>query len=298
MKKNELINKTLAGLMIAAMTAGVCPTTAFAVTGAQVAANGTYKATAHVTRTEADSDDEWDEYDVEVSLTVADGKFTDITVTPTNGYNSKNDSYFGKAYNKSKGIKTLLEGKEATADTVNGWDSVSGATRTSDAAKTAALAALEKAAEAATPVEVNTSNLEAAIAKAKGLTAADYTAESWAKLQTALTAADTALTAKESQDAVDTAASNLNTAINALVKKPEEVKVNTEKLEAAIAKADALKDKEAEYTTESWKTMQDALTEAKSALAAKESQDKVDAAETKLTKSKYEKKVAVTSTAA
>ena len=38
MKKNELINKTLAGLMIAAMTAGVCPTTAFAVTGAQVAA--------------------------------------------------------------------------------------------------------------------------------------------------------------------------------------------------------------------------------------------------------------------
>ena len=42
MKKNELINKTLAGLMIAAMTAGVCPTTAFAVTGAQVAKDGTY----------------------------------------------------------------------------------------------------------------------------------------------------------------------------------------------------------------------------------------------------------------
>ena len=37
MKKNELINKTLAGLMIAAMTAGVCPTTAFAVTEGQVA---------------------------------------------------------------------------------------------------------------------------------------------------------------------------------------------------------------------------------------------------------------------
>lgn len=284
MKKNELINKTLAGLMIAAMTAGVCPTTAFAVTGAQVAANGTYTATAHVTRTEADSDDEWDEYDVEVSLTVADGKFTDITVTPTNGYNSKNDSYFGKAYNKSKGIKTLLEGKEATADTVNGWDSVSGATRTSDAAKTAALAALKKAAEAATPVEVNTSNLEAAIAKAKGLKEADYTEDSWNALQTALTAADAALTAKESQDAVNTAASNLNTAINALAKKPEEVKVNTEKLEAAIAKADALKDKEADYKADSWKTMQTALTEAKSALEAKESQEKVDAAEAKLTK--------------
>ena len=68
---------------------------------------------------------------------------------------------------------------------------------------------IEKAAEAA-PVEVNTANLEAAIAKAKGLTAADYTAESWAKLQTALTAADAALTAKESQEAVDTAASQFD----------------------------------------------------------------------------------------
>ena len=107
---------------------------------------------------------------------------------------------------------------------------------------------MNEAAEAA-PVEVNTSNLEAAIAKAKGLTAADYTADSWAELQTALTAADAALTAKESQKAVDTAAGNLTAAIDALKKKPEEVKVNTEKLEAAIAKADALKDKEADYTS-------------------------------------------------
>lgn len=283
MKKNELINKTLAGLMIAAMTAGVCPTTAFAVTGAQVAANGTYKATAHVTRTEADSDDEWDEYDVEVSLTVADGKFTDITVTPTNGYNATaNSSYFSKAYDKSKGIKTKLLGQKATSDTVNGWDTKTGATRTSDAVKKAATDVIEKAAEAA-PVEVDTSNLEAAIAKAKGLTAADYTEDSWNALQTALTAADAALTAKESQDAVNTAASNLNTAINALAKKPEEVKVNTEKLEAAIAKADALKDKEADYTADSWTTMQATLTEAKAALEAKESQEKVDAAAKKLT---------------
>lgn len=286
MKKNELINKTLAGLMIAAMTAGVCPTTAFAVTGGQVAKDGTYTATAHVTRTAEDdtNEDEWDEYDIDVSLTVKDGKFADIAVTPGKGYSTGNKKYLRWAYTDSQGIKTLLEGKEATADTVNGWDSVSGATRTSDAVKKAATEAIEKAEEAATPVEVNTANLEAAIAKAKGLTAADYTAESWAKLQTALTAADAALTVKESQDAVDTAASNLTAAIDALVKKPEEVKVNTEKLEAAIAKADALKDKEADYPAESWKTMQTALTEAKSALEAKESQEKVDAAEAKLTK--------------
>ena len=280
MKKNELINKTLAGLMIAAMTAGVCPTTAFAVTGAQVAKDGTYTATAHVTRTEEDSDDEWDEYDVEVSLTVADGKFTDITVKPTNGYDSGNDSYFNKAYNKSKGIKTLLEGKEATADSVNGWDSVSGATRTSKAVKEAAASAIAKAEEAATAVEVNTEKLQAAITKAEGLKEADYTADSWKTMQDALTEAKAALAAKESQDKVDAAESKLTKAIDGLVKAA--VEVNTEKLQAAITKAEGLK--EADYTADSWKTMQDALTEAKTALTAKESQDKVDAAETKLTK--------------
>ena len=91
-----------------------------------------------------------------------------------------------------------------------------------------------------------------------------------------MTAADAALTAKESQDAVNTAAGNLTAAIDALAK------VNTEKLAAAIAKADALK--EVDYTADSWTTMQAALTEAKSALEAKESQEKVDAAEAKLTK--------------
>ena len=218
MKKNELINKTLAGLMIAAMTAGVCPTTAFAVTGAQVAKDGTYKATAHVTRTEEDSDDEWDEYDVEVSLTVADGKFTDIKVTPASGYDSGNDSYFNKAYNKSKGIKTLLEGKEATADTVNSWDSVSGATRTSKAVKEAAAAAIAKAEEKTTAVEVNTEKLQAAITKAEGLKEADYTADSWKTMQDALTEAKAALAAKESQEKVDAAETKLTKAIDALEK--------------------------------------------------------------------------------
>lgn len=278
MKKNELINKTLAGLMIAAMTAGVCPTTAFAVTGETIAADNTYTKTVKI---EPDEDGEFKAYDVQVSLTVKDGKFSDITVTPVGNVDRKNQSYMNDArdgWGDSAGYSSLV-GKAATEDTVNAWDIVSGATCTSKTVKSALVSAINDAPSAT--VEVNTANLEAAIAKAKGLTAADYTAESWAKLQTALTAADAALTAKESQDAVDTAAGNLNTAIDALAKKPEEVKVNTEKLEAAIAKADALK--EADYTADSWKAMQTALTEAKTALGAKESQDKVDAAETKLT---------------
>ena len=293
MKKNELINKTLAGLMIAAMTAGVCPTTAFAVTGETIAADNTYTKTVKI---EPDEDGEFKAYDVQVSLTVKDGKFSDITVTPVGNVDRKNQSYMNDArdgWGDSAGYSSLV-GKAATEDTVNAWDIVSGATCTSKTVKSALVSAINDAPSAT--VEVNTANLEAAIAKAKGLTAADYTAESWAKLQTALTAADTALTAKESQDAVDAAASNLNTAIDALVKKPEEVKVNTEKLEAAIAKADALKDKEADYTAESWKTMQTALTEAKSALAAKESQDMVDAAEAKLTKATNELVKATVST--
>lgn len=278
MKKNELINKTLAGLMIAAMTAGVCPTTAFAVTGETIAADNTYTKTVKV---EPDEKGEFKAYDVQVSLTVKDGKFSDITVTPVGNVDRKNQSYMNDArdgWGDSAGYSSLV-GKAATEDTVNAWDIVSGATCTSKTVKSALVSAINDAPSAT--VEVNTSNLEAAIAKAKGLTAADYTADSWAELQTALTAADAALTAKESQKAVDTAAGNLTAAIDALKKKPEEVKVNTEKLKAAIAKADALK--EADYTADSWKAMQTALTEAKTALGAKESQDKVDAAETKLT---------------
>ena len=283
MKKNELINKTLAGLMIAAMTAGVCPTTAFAVTEGQVAADGTYTKEVTV----SDGGDAFTDYKVSVSLKVENGKFSAITVTPVGEYDDDNDTYLDRAENGNPSKKNFvgyssLIGQNATEDTVNSWnvDTKSGATYSSKAVKSALVQAIKDAPSAT--VEVDTSNLEAAIAKAKGLTAADYTEDSWNALQTALTAADAALTAKESQDAVNTAASNLNTAINALAKKPEEVKVNTEKLEAAIAKADALK--EVDYTADSWKAMQTALTEAKSALAAKESQDKVEAAETKLTK--------------
>ena len=273
MKKNELINKTLAGLMIAAMTAGVCPTTAFAVTGETIAADNTYTKTVKI---EPDEDGEFKAYDVQVSLTVKDGKFSDITVTPVGNVDRKNQSYMNDArdgWGDSAGYSSLV-GKAATEDTVNAWDIVSGATCTSKTVKSALVSAINDAPSAT--VEVNTANLEAAIAKAKGLTAADYTEDSWNALQMALTAADAALTAKESQKAVDTAAGNLTAAIDALAK------VNTEKLAAAIAKADALK--EVDYTADSWTTMQAALTEAKSALEAKESQEKVDAAEAKLTK--------------
>ena len=145
MKRKILAQKFLTFALTASVTATMFPTSAFAVTGSQVATDGTYSSTAHVTRTEEDADDEWDEYDVNVTLTVKDGKFSDIAVSPENGYDSGNDSYFNKAYNKTKGIKTKLEGQAATEETISSWDTVSGATRTSSAVKEAALKAIQSA---------------------------------------------------------------------------------------------------------------------------------------------------------
>lgn len=76
-----------------------------------------------------------------------------------------------------------------------------------------------KIAETPAPAEVDTTALEAAIAEADNLKEADYTADSWKALQSALSDAQKALEAKESQEAVDNATNSLNKAIKALVKK-------------------------------------------------------------------------------
>ncbi len=219
----------MAMAVAAAMAVELCPVTAFAVTGDQVAADGTYTSTAQVNRDPAaDVDDDWADYGVSVELTVKDGKFENITVTPDAAYSSGNDSYFNKAYNKSKGIKTLLEGQPATEATINGWkigaDGVSGATRTATAVKQAALAAIQSAAEKQdpTPVEVKTDGLQASITAAEGKNQADYTEASWTNMTEKLTAAKAALEAKESQEAVDAAQKALDEAVAALEIKSSE----------------------------------------------------------------------------
>ena len=217
MKKKEMKTKVMAVAMSATMAASICPAVpAMAVTKDQVAKDGTYMKTAHVTRTEDDDEDEWNEYDVRVALTVKDGKFSDIVVTPENGYESGNDSYFNKAYSKSKGIKSKLAGQSATEDTINSWDTVSTATRSSDAIKKAALEAIQSAPEASTAATVDTAALEASITKVKALKESDYTAETWNTLKTALASAETALAEKKSQDTVDAAKKNLDSVIDNL----------------------------------------------------------------------------------
>ena len=229
MNNKRVRTKAMAMAVAAAMAVELCPVTAFAVTGDQVAADGTYTSTAQVNRDPAaDVDDDWADYGVSVELTVKDGKFENITVTPDAAYSSGNDSYFNKAYNKSKGIKTLLEGQSATEATINGWkigaDGVSGATRTATAVKQAALAAIQSAAEKQdpTPVEVKTDGLQASITAAEGKNQADYTEASWTNMTEKLTAAKAALEAKESQEAVDAAQKALDEAVAALEIKPSE----------------------------------------------------------------------------
>ncbi|MCF2543293.1 DUF1533 domain-containing protein [Blautia producta] len=229
MNNKRVRTKAMAMAVAAAMAVELCPVTAFAVTGDQVAADGTYTSTAQVNRDPAaDVDDDWADYGVSVEFTVKDGKFENITVTPDAAYSSGNDSYFNKAYNKSKGIKALLEGQPATEATINGWkigaDGVSGATRTATAVKQAALAAIQSAAEKQdpTPVEVKTDGLQASITAAEGKNQADYTEASWTNMTEKLTAAKAALEAKESQEAVDAAQKALDEAVAALEIKPSE----------------------------------------------------------------------------
>ena len=135
--------------------------------------------------------------------------------------------------------------------------------------------------EAPAPAEVNTEALAAAITKAEGLKEADYTADSWKAMQTSLTAAKAALEAKESQEAVDAAAANLQSSIDALkAATPSETDdkkaVDTATLEKTIATAKGLKKND--YTAATWTTLQTALTNAEKALDAKESQKSVDEA--------------------
>lgn len=227
MKRKILAQKFLTFALTASVTATMFPTSAFAVTGSQVATDGTYISIAHVTRNEdaEANEDEWEEYDVEVSLTVKDGKITDIVTTPGNGYTSNDAKYVRWSTTDANrgGINTKIVGKDATVDTISSWDTVSGATCTSSAIKAAALKAIDQASEKKDEVAVDTTALESAIKSAEELTESDYTAATWSKVSEALKAAKSALTAKESQTAVDSAATALNAAVKGLVKEEKYV---------------------------------------------------------------------------
>lgn len=148
MKRKILAQKFLTFALTASVTATMFPTSAFAVTGSQVAADGTYTG-AGIVKAAEDDDNEWNEYDISVSVGVQDGKISSISVTPGSTYDKESNSYFNKAKtgNKKKnqpGYESLI-GQAATEETISSWDTVSGATRTSSAVKEAALKAIQSA---------------------------------------------------------------------------------------------------------------------------------------------------------
>ncbi len=150
--KNRLLAKSLAVLTAGAMLAGSMPVTAFAVTGEQVAADGTYTAEAAVVNDEAITEgDEWENYNVTVTVIVENGQIASIGTTDST---DESATYLAKAVSKKKGINTLLAGQPATAAAVEGWEAVSGATIASNAVKAAVLEALAGAPEVSSEPEV------------------------------------------------------------------------------------------------------------------------------------------------
>ncbi len=124
--------------------------------------------------------------------------------------------------------------------------------------------------------DVDTSKLEAAIEAAEALKSDDYTPESWAAVEEALSDAKAALKSTD-QKVVDGATDALNAAVAALEKaeEPEPVKPDYDALNAAIKAAEALKSDD--YTAESWAAVEEALADAKAALESTD-QDSIDAA--------------------
>lgn len=222
MNNKRVRTKAMAMAVAAAMAVELCPVTAFAVTGDQVAADGTYSKTAHVSRTSEDDENEdiWSEYNVKVSITSAEGIITEAAVEADGDIEAGNRKYVKKLNTEIQNLK----GKPATEASVNEINAVSGATRTSAAVKQAALEAMQSASEKQdpTPVEVNTAALQTSITTAEGKNQADYTEASWAALTEKLTAAKAALEAKESQEAVDAAQTALDATVAALEAKPSE----------------------------------------------------------------------------
>lgn len=145
-------------------------------------------------------------------------------------------------------------------------------------AATSALKAAIAALKTKPGVKVDYTRLNTLIETAQGLNEADYTPESWAVLQDALEEAIAARSVKV-QAVVDAAATALENAINALVRKPVAGLIDYTKLNEQIERAQAL-DKD-EYTSESWAALETALQEAIVARTAT-TQQEVDAATEKL----------------
>ncbi len=163
------------------------------------------------------------------------------------------------------------EGKNEADYTADSWTAMQAALADAKAALTskdqavvdAAAAALKVAIEALAQMDYTELNNQ--IAAAEGKNEADYTADSWTAMQTALNAAKAALTAKD-QAVVDAAAAALKAAIEALELKPVTPPVDYSALIALIESTKLLN--ESDYTAKSWSALSSVLKRANFALVS------------------------------
>ena len=211
MGKGNVKMKAMTMAVAMSMVVGLCPSTVFAASSADVAKikDGTYTGKAECT---PDADKGFDEYNLSLSVVIKDGKITAISNIKGDG-NRKNNSYIEDAtdgYDDYTGVvKQIVD-----ANGTDGINAVSGATCSSQAIIDATNDALKNADKKEDTVK--TDELETVIKKAEGLKESDYTADSWKEMQSKLTAAKEALEAKKSQTAVDAAKDALDKAVTAL----------------------------------------------------------------------------------
>lgn len=220
MGKGTIKTKAMTMAVAMSMVAGLCPSTVFAANSEDVAKvqDGTYTGTAKCTPNE---DQDFDEYDLSVDVTIENGVIQSIGNISGNGAED-NVPYITKAANGTKS-KTGVVKQIRDANGTDSIDTVSMATCSSNAIVDAVNNALENATKKE-EITVDTTALSNAIALAEALKdkEADYTAESWSNMQEKLTAAKNALTAKD-QATVDAAAKALTDAMDALEPKTPEV---------------------------------------------------------------------------
>ena len=213
MGKGNVKMKAMTMAVAMSMVVGLCPSTVFAASSADVAKikDGTYTGKAKCT---PDDDKEFDEYNLSLSVVIKDGKITSISNIKGDG-NEENNRYIERATDGRGDYKGVVK-QIVDANGTDGINAVSKATCSSKAIIDATNDALKNADKKEDTVK--TEELENVIKKAEGLKESDYTADSWEVMQSKLTAAKEALEAKKSQTAVDTAKDALDKAVAALTK--------------------------------------------------------------------------------
>ena len=131
--------KVLSLLTAAALVVGATPLRSFAQDDVTYQ-DGVYTGTATV---QPDEDEDFDAYDIQVNVTIQDGKITDIAYANADTFDSDNVSYANRALN-GRGSKPGLISKMTEANSAE-VDTVGGATCSSNGVITAVKAALEQA---------------------------------------------------------------------------------------------------------------------------------------------------------